>query len=891
MADWRDSWGASTAAPAPTPPTVPAPVGTPQTAGPNGVPSWASSWSQGAEKATRGAKSPADAIQSLAGVKKVNEALGNTIQSGTGFTLNLLDATLGAPQRMIAGAVSGAPNDPSAGWWGHVKAGVYGGFHHDQKYTDEIQAGLEHFLGADRLKMQVNQHPQTFGEGMSVPLTKAYNGLIDLATQTLTDPLTYAGGLGILGKLGQAGKLRPMLAAAKELQASGKLSAPMAFTISKFIDGAESWVQAAKIRVGEDGVQHVIRNPVRSFFHPNAAEDYHFNDNGYYQATGFKRAATAVQADRDYKLSTLLKTHKDALKNAQDISDVPVPVRAHFYMEAIEHGDDTMRTQAIAKAKKAGINLDEYGLQDALKKPPSGLLTYNVRGDYVPNLQNMQRDFKTGYAGDDVGRILGNAAEGRAGKVGARQAGFEKGKKVLDQATGETNMPDNFYDAYKLRGQVGNMTIRQRMVQQKLSSEFGIALGENKWDTAKLRKVLNPWMAPNGQLDTAALQSYIKNPNRHLLDWVASTTQALQDMPFFRSMSNAMTRGITSNAIPHFMNVSRLSWLQGGPKGMAKGIAYGLRPDHIPDQVTKDLEEYGGTTNTFRYLPDDPAAWWDLPGHMANLPGLKQLNNVQHGALDKMDRGFRASAWENLTKRYPTKSKYEIAHMVDEAIGAYTATPAYAQFLKSIGGMFPLWHLRTVPTTTIKALMDHPERIMQMVRADEAANKNDVWGLKGKNMEAHPFAGSVYEATKLADAPLQMLAGQRPRYVESQSAIGPVGAELAYDVHTQTPINATSAFDIGANYLSASLGPAGQVAGEALNTHNSEVPQGARMIASIFGTYPEMKPIFWDLVAKYRAEGMSEKRALDQATKDAYGMTGGGIHLSLGKGLSLGGIK
>jgi hypothetical protein len=456
-------------------------------------------------------------------------------------------------------------------------------------------------------------------------------------------------------------------------------------------------------------------------------------------------------------------------------------------------------------------------------------------------------------------------------------AGLEKGKaRFTDPETGKTTwkFPDDPYKAYKVRAEMSPRVISRRWLRRELNQRMGIGgigdypemLNQYPQDAKKLLPFLRDYMIKSGEIDSDQFRNYLNNPEEHLIPMVSEVTRMFSNWAPWRTMANAMTRGITNNSLPHVFNESRLAWLAGGPKPFLQGVIAGIR-DGVPEEDMRKMESVGATTNSFIHLPDDPQAWYDLTAYMSHMAGFKLWSAANHGMMRRMDDGLRWAVWKNFTKKYPDKSEWEVAHMVDEAMGGYTATPSWLQLMKGFGGMFPLWHARTVPVTTYKALMQHPERAMALLRADQQLNDKDVFGLRqyGK-YSVHPLGGSVYDSTKMMDSLLQVIAKQPPSYMISPSMIGAVGSTVArYGQSKYGPL--ATAAEGTMQYAGAAAGPLAQAGQESLNIYNSKIPLKQRLIMSVFGIYPEMAPIFQDKVSAYRAWGLSEQAAMNKAAR------------------------
>lgn len=332
--------------------------------------------------------------------------------------LSILNAVLGAPQRFVAGAVGAEKNpydnpitDP-----GMIGAGLYGVTHPNDP---QVQGGLEHALGADKLKALLQQRsPGNTGYAVdsgAVPHRPSTgndtNFAVDLATQTLTDPLM---GLGKLGATAHAGDT--LIQGLSDATTHALLNHPSP-AVRRFV---ASFVAHPELRRGFTPSGRAIVKGVINSESGNAA----------------KQAA----ADAD-----LLAKHKTQLASGQ----VPPEVEQRLLRDAYVYGTPELRQQAV-----------EHGYQptaDEAAHPPEGVLKYDLKQDYFPHYG--QREFPKDFT-----------LAGQTTQRGAPYAGFEQPQ--------EGALRSDPLESMRLRLNNARSVIQHRMTQKRIGQETGLQAGE-----------------------------------------------------------------------------------------------------------------------------------------------------------------------------------------------------------------------------------------------------------------------------------------------------------------------------------------------------------------------------------------------------------------------------
>lgn len=805
------------------------------------------------------AKTPFQSVLRGTGIQGFDTALGRTIGAGK-KSLEWTDALLGAPQRFVAGVIGGDPANPHAGYWGRVHSGYTAMLQHNDKYDAGLEEGV--------LKWAFG------GQYDDLVKNKFSHSVALLGAMVATDPLTYAGGVGLFEKVKLLDKLGNISDGIRTLQMSKGTPAAAKWMLGKFADYVENFTKPATIKTDPDGnVIDVTKNLIHSVFHPYARQNFLFNKEGYYKSLRINRTGTAITQELKALGSDVLNRNKAGLRSAKSYEDVPQEVKAWTLAEAAHFGTDEMKERALEIAKQQGINLDGFKWSSFVKKMASdsrfggsGLTKHAVLDNYVPNWLNMKATFSPAYAGEDAARIYRTFADTKAAALGksmspSRGPAFEQAKTIAEGDT-DVRVPKDFLQAYRTRVEAGANTIGHRWTKRQINRELGIGgrpenneVVEYPWSEGQLSKYAAPHLYAEGTLNRGYFGDYLHNPHGHLIPEVEGILHWMGSMTPLRVIANAMTRGITNNSLPHIFNESRLTWLAGGPTNLVKGIARGVS-NTVSDNDRLDMIMRGITTNTFRYLPDKPESLYDLTAWMAQAPPFKWWAYLNHEAMRRMDDALRLTVSKAFDAKYAGKMNDEqITHMVDEGLGGYTASPAFLKLLRGVGGMFPLWHARTVPVTTIKAWAAHPERALTLLRADQSAQQADLFDTQKYKLYAHPFGGSVYDTNKMIDAMvLQPLAKQLPTYLTSPSMIGDVGSAIAhYGGSKEGP--AGTAAQTALAYAGAAAGPAAQALSESLNVYGSKQPLRERIIQSFFGVYPEYQNLWAEGVARLHATG------------------------------------
>ena len=910
------NWNDGTAAPSPTP-----------SAKPKGD-AWVTAGLPSVDTINTGATKVQNAVAQFnrATVDKVDTSLLTKIESGSGKTWDAATVIEGTLQRLAQGVFGGDPDNPDADFWQRTHAAYNAALHYN-KFYDERQQELimKEIYGPEYAQLKAD---------------KARYAAAYALMMVGTDPLSYLG-IGILPKIGllrDAKLAKPLIGAWKAISES-KTAGPIAKYLAgmghKFVSAIHDPSHLQMDRNGNP-VQ-AIPNFFMSIFHPYTPHRFTWNDipsehlvdergvktSAYHamQALSGASAGLGARVERIWGdvIDRVRGDHMQAglaeamgktlpykkLADAKDINGVDDELRALTYTSAHWFGDESMKKQAMLLSKREGLDITKYPAWNEFKKLDeiynlAGLHNYRVRKGYVPAWEGMENFVNSHHAGEDIARAFQKAESMKSRNVFSefltgekppkRRSGgpsFESRKKINKK--GEVRFPDDPIRAYETRALLDAQVGARRFLQRGMNDKLGLggykAAGQQVLghDLTKLKAHLNPdlWQTigtPNSETD-AWLQTYMSNPNQHILKWVEGFSHWMEDAPvlgsFLKGMSSAMTKGITNNSLPHTFNTERLTWLAGGPRALFNQAKMAVTKG-IPHDLDVEMSRHG-YDGTFEYMPNKAESSLDLSGAMSHFPILKQWNNANHGMLRNVYKSAWAAVYTELKRRYPEKSLDEIGHLTAEGIGGYKAAPALIKLLRVWGGMFPLWHLRTVMATTAKAAVKDPGRIGMLMHADQALDKSDPPWKQPGNRTAHPFSGSAYDASKELDSVLQFIAHadvRDMRYLTSASSIGlPLSNLLKYSGEKYGPIRAVE--ETAIEQATASMGITGVPLGEGLNPYGDKQPFTQRVLQSYFGIYPEYDQTFWNEVARYRAlPGVSEYAAMRMAIRSTQVMQG-----------------
>lgn len=280
------------------------------------------------------------------------------IDDATSNPLSILNDVLGGAQRFVAGADTAKANETGAQrflppWMdpNAIGHGIYGTFHPNDP---SVEGGLEHTLGADKLKVQ---NPQTLGG-------KIRNAAVDFGSQALTDPLV---GLGATGELARGGET--------------------------LIRGLSDAATNALLHHPNPKVRSLVASLIP---HPQLRAGFTPSGRAIFKGvTNSEDTYAARQAAAD---AALLKKYQQGIAKGE----VPPELEQRLLRDAYVYGTPEMRQQAI-----------EHGYQPAPEeaaKPPEGVLHYNLKEDYFPHYgqRELPKDFtvagqttaaRTPYAG------------------------------------------------------------------------------------------------------------------------------------------------------------------------------------------------------------------------------------------------------------------------------------------------------------------------------------------------------------------------------------------------------------------------------------------------------------------------------------------------------------
>ena len=526
---------------------------------------------------------------------------------------------LGAPQRAVGGAVFGIeqhqqPLQVLKQIWSdatHVDIAT------QARDTESIRAAL-HAPTHDQIDAFVKQHVPHDMRPYASGILKAGE---DVMLQTLSDPLTYVGGLGLWAK-GVRGAMRGASTVQAMMDVAARYGMKSAFPGLK--QAAEAY-QGALAFYGK-------------WFHVRPELDQFFSPSG-------KAARLQIEKQTKQELGALRV-------RPQDVADDDTAKKLYLQM-IFDHG-----------SPKASKDAAQY-LAGANVKVTRGKLNATGSMLHAGNVQSGIQDFMEMTPEERAAKLNSMAGDTEKGEIARRTEEYVK-QHPEALRSGGTQIPN------------------YRKIPTESKPIFG----------AQGNKLIE------------------------------------QGTDWFRKLNQA---SVYLNPFPHGLaNVGQLMYLAGGmhvvPEAL-KYMAYALARDtgrvaKIPgaDRIGASFEKDVQRLRSGGAVPDyTSGAFHSI---WSSLPGWKQIAGPMQKALEEMEIGWRVSRLRQLDRTLgPSKSaKDELLKMrtVEEAVGDYENQNAFVELLKAMGGPWVAFHMGIVPRALLKAVKEHPERVLLLARIQDA---------------------------------------------------------------------------------------------------------------------------------------------------------------------------
>jgi hypothetical protein len=226
--------------------------------------------------------------------------------------------------------------------------------------------------------------------------------------------------------------------------------------------------------------------------------------------------------------------------------------------------------------------------------------------------------------------------------------------------------------------------------------------------------------------------------------WATSIPRRLQQASLFL------------NPLPHgIKNVGTLAYLAGGPQVVPKAIVSMVKG--IDASTKARLARIGLEPGYTRELQTN--VW-------SRIPGWESASGSLQEAMGRMEEAWRASLLDVADKKFGAsknaQDEYRKAYWVNQRLGDYHNQTGFVQLFQIMGGPWVAFRLGIVPQNVMRAIAEHPERVLSIARAQEDLQRNR--SVRGQSENHLELGGPVDDFAKLASNPLH--------YVETPASGG-----------------------------------------------------------------------------------------------------------------------
>jgi len=575
-----------------------------------------------------------------------------------------------------------------------------------EKSADETRAELRHKMGLD----DPNSPMGSTGTYQDAPHWA--QGVVDTAIDTATDPLTYAGGFGLLERAVKAGgKALPLFArAVTALEQRGGAAAPAARLARSSFDFANykgGTLRQLAARSGMKGVEQ---------FHGlkaiNNARSSRAQDLGNTLVGEFRDVTKGLSDDE--KTTLYDAVHRGAI----DALPPNLKARAQRFSNVTDALAHLSGTRALrSQLSEHGFTLPDYAKRfdtqvRSLQRPSQ------YRKDYVPTAHELDTNL-------GVGSRPGSMAE-----LDARIAG--EAKRTANEARGsgmirtmlDATMPENTLGK---RTTVGLDTRDANLLERGDGAQLLEPEMQAKVIEARLRSGAKAISARDAEREAARLfgvGGFSKVPAPAKAFFQETYTQP-EDKQFWNHLGDALKgaidipkHGLFALPFRHMANIATLS-IFADPSienitGTAGRFARLLlsRSDEARANVLGKALKYGVTG-----VPsgDRDAGW------TGKIPLIGELYKASNHVLWSFDDAAKATRFQRLLDRYKgqgiaePRAAYRAANEVGAELIDYSNRSPLTQFFSYVA---PFATYRTkVPGAIARLVAKHPERVLVAGRA------------------------------------------------------------------------------------------------------------------------------------------------------------------------------
>lgn len=570
-------------------------------------------------------------------------------------------AVLGAPQRGVGEAIGGAMAGHNLQQLVHDVWHGITDLDTSQHATDSVRALLGKAGGAAFgvvSRQQVNEwvNETDIPQQLKPYLSNLINTTEDMTAQTLSDPLTYAGGLGIWAKavsggvrgLGAAGRT---LAGVDEMirtaAAAGHNIGPLGALLRQAAQHYATVSTATRAVAGRVGQKLAnvseIRPDLSDFSKGHPVRGQQVAQGGFTHVGKQRRMAVE---------NSELKVHSDGVAADQQAARGAQPAR-------------DLSKQYLTMMHKYGSQADSNAAAKVLGIAPRQATGWLAGHKGLADVPSTLRDIQSigasnvAYTADEALAAL------KAGRSRVRQ---------YRTAMRTQQMAQQFPDALKPGSTPKSVDDWMGVAMDPKRSardEEGEGVLNGLRELQRANVMVFPY--PHGIVNVGQL-TYLGAPEREGLRTV---------LDGFRYMLGAATKGKLPGSL-------------------------------VADEAT--LSKYGAAA-TYVHEHEAPGLWAHWP---AALGGEHMKSYIIHmqGQLAHMESSWRASLWDALERSPDTRKLDPLIRgaMVAQHVGDPRNVAAFVRAFEQLGGPFVAYRLGIVPRAVLEAIIKNPQRILAAIR-------------------------------------------------------------------------------------------------------------------------------------------------------------------------------
>lgn len=744
--------------------------------------------------------------------------------------MKYLDAIVGAPERVVAGAINQHYKSHEVGWSGaDIMRGLYVATH---PLNDDLQQKENKAL-VDRTLTHF---------GLSTTDTGVKRLVEEVAVQSAYDPVSF-------------------LAVGDALKVGGVVK-KVATDMIKAVPGAPPALRAFLGSVQDVGEKLGARQ-LADIHEKLMTTRPELNP---YLTPVAKGARLSIEGRNEFQFSHIQQMDRSLVKKFPEIKTAAdYPSLSPAAKDAVDHrnqfeawafGDQDLRDHVLKTT-----NFKPTAEETKMFPTPAGTLRFGAQDyvhDYDPLMLTAAQKAAHRAAGGKEYTEVEQEYFNRYGDRG--MAGFEKKRK---NPTGQAQTAP-FGERILYRWNTGRELAKRRLVDEETRSFLAAHPSE--------------WKGKTGLTPDKQVKELSHEPEPAF--GASSPFSVLENSTLLKTSRALQARGISGNPFPHGLkNVGMLAYIEGGPFVFARGLMHAMglgganvamRAGQTVDATTTVADRMARLGLMTNYDVDRMGGW---AAGIYNVPGLKQLDKTGQVAVERLENGFRASMLEQADRKFGPSvtdaDEFRKAQYVRDFLGDYRNVNAIVQAFKTIGGPFVAFRLGIVPKA-IGLAMTKPlgiQRLESLARTENDVNdpKTGFFNkIQGGARAAFETGGPVADMSKLANP------AKSGQYIGSSATVGAAGEGLALGAQaTQGRFDPVMA---GANLARSFIPGVSLVEGIPLAaaginpyTFQKEHLPGttplARALAQVMGSY------FREIKLKEARDLKSKRRSSDKQTR------------------------